>query len=958
MLRRCILFFFLLLPMGLYAGTTGKIAGRVIDKETNEPLPGVNVIVEGTNFGAATNLNGEYVILNIPPGVYTVSAQMIGYQKVRKVQVKVTIDLTTRVNFALGSKVLNLDQEITVVAERPFVRKDVTSSHAIVSAEDIQQLPVENFGQILELQAGVVQGAGGEIHIRGGRSGEVVYMVDGISVTDPYNSGLALSIENEAIQEMEFISGTFNAEYGQAMSGVVNIVTKEGSRAYHGQIISYIGDYYSTHTDVFEHIDEIDPLSIKDVRLNFSGPVPLTKNKVTFFTSGRYYNSEGYLYGKAVYAPSDSNDFNKPPETWQATGDGKIVAMNPYRKQSGQWKFAYNLTNNIKITLGGLADWSRGQSYSHKWKYTPGGRPTWWGWGYNTMLTLTHTLSPRTFYTFRYSNFFNAGKSYVYEDPLDPRYVSAERLNTSSGYRFYAGGVNLGRSFRHTLNHIYKLDITSQINNTHQLKSGFQYEWTKLFGDNYTIQVDQSTNWKPKIPDIALAAHDRYVRRPRLFSYYLQDKIELVDMIVNVGVRFEYFDPNSVVPADPADPSIWASNKHVLAWAVTNSDTVAVHIPYRLDPETKARTYIDPNTGEPLGEYVSDGYLTSAVGGRHIKFNGKTRIIDPNTGGSLEQGGNLSWYKKASPKYQISPRIGIAFPITDRGVIHFSYGHFLQIPNYSYLYANPEFEVTPGLSATMGNADLEPQRTVSYEIGLQQQISEDIGINVTGFYKDVRNLLGVQIIKTYAAGDRYALYINRDYGNIRGITFSVDKRYSNYISGKLDYTFSVAEGNASDPEASFYDAINDVEPEKQLVYLDWDQRHTLNASVTIGRPGNWNVSFVSQLGSGLPYTPQFRGIRTAFENAGRKPFRFNLDMRLNKIIILNGMRIGFYMSVYNLLDRKNEDFVYSDTGRATYSLIPTYTPNPPGPFNLLEYLIRPDFYSAPREIRIGMSVGF
>ncbi len=446
----------LLLPVWAWAGTTGKISGKVTDQNTRQGLPGVNVMIEGALIGAVTDLEGEYAILNVPPGVHTVAAKMIGYQSMRQTNVKVTIDLTTALNFQLSSTVVDINETVTVVAERPLVRKDVTSSHAVVATEDIQAMPVENFGQVLTLQAGVVQGSGGELHIRGGRSGEVRYMVDGISVTDPYNSGMALSIENEAIQEMEFVSGTFNAEYGQAMSGIVNIVTKEGSKKYTGEVVAYGGDYLSTDKKLYDHIDRIDPLSNKDLRANFSGPLPFSKDRVTFFVSGRALDSEGYLYGQNRFAISDSNDFNNTGAPWQESGDGKLVAMNPYRKFSGQWKLAYNLTSNLKLTLGGLADWSEGQSYSHKWKYTPDGRPTGWGWGYNNVFTLTHTVSPKTFYSFRYSNFYNAGKSYVFEDPLDPRYVSAERLNASSGYRFYAGGVSLGHSYRYTMSHIGK----------------------------------------------------------------------------------------------------------------------------------------------------------------------------------------------------------------------------------------------------------------------------------------------------------------------------------------------------------------------------------------------------------------------------------------------------------------------------------------------------------------------
>ncbi len=948
----------MILPALLFAGTTGKISGKVTDQNTREGLPGVNILVENTMLGAVTDVNGDYAILNIPPGIYSVAAKIIGYQAMRQTEVKVTIDLTTQLNFNLSSTVVDINETVTVVAERPLVRKDVTSSHAVVATEDIKQMPVENFNQVLTLQAGVVKDSDGAMHIRGGRSGEVRYMVDGISVTDPYNSGMALSVENEAIQEMEFVSGTFNAEYGQAMSGIVNIVTKEGGRKYSGEVVGYMGDYISTDTQLYDHIDDVTPLSNQDLRINLSGPVPFTNDKLTFFVSGRALDQEGYLYGQRRFAIADSNDFSQAVFRMQQSGDGALVAMNPYRKFSGQWKLGYNLSNNIKVTLGGLADWSRSQSYSHKWKYTPDGRPTGWGWGYNNVFTWTHTLNPTTFYSVRYSNFYNAGKSYVFEDPYDSRYVSADRLTASSGYRFYAGGVSLGHSYRYTLSHIAKFEMTSQVTKIHQVKAGAEFETDKLFGDYFTIQIDQSTNWQPKVPDVALAAHDRYVRKPRQFSGFIQDKIELRDMIVNVGMRFEYFDPNAELPTDMSDPSLWVPNRFESVWAIQGQDTMLVKIPYRLNTATGEKTYIDPNTGKPMNGQIPEGYLAAVIGGERIKLSSSAAIIDPNTGRPLQQGGSTNWFKKASAKYQLSPRIGIAFPITERGVIHFSYGHFLQIPAFSYLYNNPEFEVVSGLSSTMGNANLEPQRTVSYEIGLQQQLTQDLGLNISAFYKDVRNLLGTQIIETLAAGDRYALYINRDYGNVRGITLTLDKRYSNLISAKLDYTYSIAEGNASDPEATFYNTANDIEPEKQLVALDWDQRHTANGSVNIGIPNNWNISFIAQLGSGLPYTPEFRGTRTAFENAGRKPYRFNVDLRCHKMFTWYKMHFGLYFVVYNIFDRRNEDYVYGDTGRATYSLIPTYTPESSGPNTLSEYLRRPDYYSSPREVKVGFSVGF
>ena len=156
-----------------WAGTTGKIVGYVTDADSGEPLPGANVIIEGTTMGAATDLEGYYIILNVPPGIYTLVASMIGYQRMRIENVRVSINFTSKVNFQLKSTVLEVSEEITVVAERPVIRKDLTSTLSTVSGNDIAQMPVEKFEEVLELQAGVIQGSGGEIHVRGGRASEV-----------------------------------------------------------------------------------------------------------------------------------------------------------------------------------------------------------------------------------------------------------------------------------------------------------------------------------------------------------------------------------------------------------------------------------------------------------------------------------------------------------------------------------------------------------------------------------------------------------------------------------------------------------------------------------------------------------------------------------------------------------------------------------------------------------------
>jgi outer membrane receptor for ferrienterochelin and colicin len=322
------------------------------------------------------------------------------------------------------------------------------------------------------------------------------------------------------------------------------------------------------------------------------------------------------------------------------------------------------------------------------------------------------------------------------------------------------------------------------------------------------------------------------------------------------------------------------------------------------------------------------------------------------------------WYRKADPKTQVSPRFALAFPITDKGYLHFSYGHFFQNPSFSYIYDNPEFEVpaASGVSSTMGNADMEPQRTTQYEVGFSQQFGRDIGLEITGYFKDIRNLNSTEIKNSFIAGDRYGMYVNKDHANSKGITVALSKRSLQNFSGNLDYTYSVSEGNASDPTAAFYDEQSDIEPEKMLVPLDWDQRHTLNGTMTYHPTTMSGVSLVFSYGSGFPYTTtNADGQRTSFENNGRKPATFNVDMRsFYNFSLTKSIQVSAHINVYNLFDIRNELTVYGDTGRSSYSLTPTYTPQYSGPMlnTLDEFLIVPSYYSAPRQIKLGISFSF
>ncbi|MGE5846941.1 MAG: TonB-dependent receptor, partial [Ignavibacteria bacterium] len=647
---------FILSASILNAGNTGKIAGKIVD-ENNEPLPFANIIVIGTTLGGTSDEDGNYFIINISPGTYTLKASYVGYTSSTISGVKVSVDRTTPVDFQLNSETLNLES-VVVVANQPLIIKDKTSSVAKISSEEIEELPVQEVADVIKLQAGVVVGDDGRIHIRGGRSNEISYMVNGISITDPYSGEVGMNVENNAVQELTVVSGTFNAEYGQAQSGIINIVTKEGGQQYTGSISTYLGSYY-TNANEYINLNSIRPSSLLDVQAQFNGPIP-GLSFLGFFLSGRYFKDDGYIYGNRIYNIGDSSDFSSPLSSeWYTnpTGDSAFVSMNSSTSYSFQGSLKYQLSSAIKLLLSGSYNNREYREYDHAFRYDPDGDYRRFSEGRLLNLSLTHVLSQSTFYEIKVADFQSNNKYYTFENPVDPRYPPESYIE-SKPYNFKSGGAKMDHLYRESNNRTAKFELNSQADNINYIKVGFDVQLYNLLYNWYRVINNERTGFTPSVdPNIqGPFARDDYDVKPIQYSGYIQDKIEIEYLIVNAGIRFDYFNSKYVVPEDFQNP-----------------------------------------TDSPK--------------------------------------------RDSSPKKQISPRLGIAYPISDRGVLHFSYGHFFQIPPFEYLYYNPEFEIYSGsLASLIGNANLEPEQTVSYEFGLQQQLTEGVVVDATAFYKDIRNL--------------------------------------------------------------------------------------------------------------------------------------------------------------------------------------------------------------------------
>ncbi|MGE5497893.1 MAG: TonB-dependent receptor, partial [Syntrophothermus sp.] len=394
--------------------TTGKISGKVTDAKTKEALPFITIVLEGTNLGAASDIDGFYTINNVSPGTHKLKVSAVGYQTSVIQNVKVNIGLTTNIDIQLNDMNVTLNAEVVITAERPLVQKDLTASTSIVGQEMISSLPVTEIRDVLQLQAGMTV-SGGDLHLRGGRAGQIAYQIDGVPVTDAYDGNNVIDVATQSIQELQVVSGAFNAEFGQAMSGIVNIVTKDGSNNFTGNVQAYTGTYMSNRENIFWGIKKFRPSAVRNVEGSLSGAI--VPDKLFFFVNGRYFYNQGYLFGKRDYLTTDLST-KQPDGSYLVTqhGDGALVSMNPNTRYNGQGKLTYRLTSGVKLTYNYIYDYQNYKDFNQGNRLTPDNNLDRFRKGITNTLGINHALSSNTFYMLNLSYFFKNYQHYLFKD--------------------------------------------------------------------------------------------------------------------------------------------------------------------------------------------------------------------------------------------------------------------------------------------------------------------------------------------------------------------------------------------------------------------------------------------------------------------------------------------------------------------------------------------------------------
>jgi outer membrane receptor protein involved in Fe transport len=853
----------LLIAAPLEAGTTGSISGRVLDSQ-QQPVVAATVEVEGQPLGAFTNAEGNYTILKVPPGTYSVTISRIGFNPVVTQGVLVTADHTTRVDATLSEAEL-ATETVVVTAKRLPVDVDITSTRVTLTTREIEALPVQELQDVVNLQAGVVEG-----HFRGGRLGEVQYQVDGLSINNAYDNAPSLRVDRSLLQEVQIISGTFDAEYGQAMSGVVNAVLKQGSQRFRWSAEVFGGGFWfpgAENTRLTENT--IQPAAIQNYQLTLSGPLfPQT----VYFVSGRHYNFDNYVLATRLFVPKPTYD-DTLKRFFPTPGDGAEEPLGFTREWSGALKITNSSIPNVDLNYQALLNVVEGRRTDAFFRFNPDGLSQQKTYSISHGFDWTQTLGKSSLFRLSLRQNYFDYQDHAYEDVFDPRYDDggppAENVNVPG---IAVWGVEFTRFRQETNAYLLKGSIVNQASRAHQLKAGGELQYSQVrFGTpghlrSTGLDVVRHVDEPPDFP--GLRTYD-----PINAAAFVQDAVTLDDLLIRAGARLDYFDPRSTIPSDPANPA------NAIAGAPES-----VPVP-------------------------------------------------------------------TSTKVTLSPRLGVAYPVAERGAIHFAYGHFYQLPALGQIFGNADYSVLARLQAggtdygVLGNPDIKPEQTVQYEFGYKHALTDELGFDVTAFYKDIRDLLGVAFVSTYNDAE-YAMLTNTDFGTVIGVTVALDHRKLGPMRVALDYTWQQAEGNSSDPRETATRASRGQDPRPRLVPFEWDQHHTFNMTVSLAGATS-SASMVLRAASGQPYTPV---LESAFgfgleANSGRKPAGLVIDLRAEKRLRrLPGL--GFFARVFNLLDtRYFNGAVFSSTGS------PYYSRNPGDVVALND----PTRFYAPRRIEIGLT---
>jgi hypothetical protein len=908
---------FILLTASNLFSQSGKITGHVKDIATGEPLIGVNVLLEGTNLGAATNLEGYYVILNVRPGVYSIRASMIGYAAKTITNLNVSIDQTTEANFELADQTIQTE-EVIVVAVKPIIQKDVSASSININFENIEVLPVSSISSAIGLQAGIF---GSEF--RGGAADQTSWMLNGVSLRDERNNQSYTGISLTSVEEVQVLTGGFNAEYGEARSGIVNVVTKEGK--YDRYTISFIGRYRpagAKHFGSSPHAaDSYWMRPYLDDAVAWVGTKNGTWDK---YMQEQYPSFDGWDKISQIYMSDDNPANDLTPQALQKLFlfqhrkntdivkpdfdvDASVGGYIPYLSQRlGNLRFFASFRNIREMYLIPLATDSY-TDQSFQLRFTSDIRS-----GMKLNLEGLYAVEEGT-------NSSRSGTTGIFRSSYgianamnNVNYVNARIFTNDYWNPTKVNRNNVAAKFTHVLNPttFYEASL-SRFESNYNTNPGRPRDLTKqyLFGNAYL--VDEAPFGFYEEPSQGLGdfrmsvgfsnSRDTSIIRSYAAKFDIQSQLDQYNQL-KAGVEIRYSENKANYAqydkylesenyranwnAYPIKGSLYLQDKLEFEGMIAN-------LGVRLD-------YSDPNMNWFIYEDFTNAFASENIGG-----------ID-----------TLLPKEPAKVQLNISPRLGIAFPITVSSKLFFNYGHFRQLPTPENLYFIKILQLTNQLDQ-LANPNNSLPKTIQYELGYEQSLLQEFLIRLSGYYKDVSEQ---PLTVNYVSRNGKVNYLRSEpnsYADIRGFEASLYKNRGDWIQGFVNYTYMVS------TSGRFGFSVYNQNPALQR---DYERITTSNyQSRPVPRPyarlnvdlftppdygpdlggfkplGDWRLNILATWRNGFYLTWTGGGPIPGVEYNVQWKDTWNTDLRVAKNFTFNKLNFQFFVDIFNAFNFKVVD---------------------------------------------------
>jgi len=893
------------------------IKGTIKDKESGELLDYANVLLAGTTRGTMSLGGGVFYFNGMAPGTYTVKVLYLGYAPMEQT-ITVGAGDIKKLSFELETVIVETLQAFDVEGAEYMVSVKSSVNEHKVSGETFEKYAIDSVEDALSKQAGVVMRAG-ELYVRGGRSGEVSMQIDGVAVDNPLGNG-SLSVSTLAVESTAMVTGGLDAKYGNALSGVVNITTKEGGEKFGGGM-RFLTDDFGRQDKTFTNYDRFE--------YGLGGPTPV---------KGLTY----YLAGDVSFTDTENTSVADRPEYKVKVGNTTLFKFRGRQSNNakGSIKLGYTVSEDKKVTAEYSYSTSMNQFYAPNWSTKgyaartifmpeiipmPNGEawfatgrniPVYYGPWYDNMLSNARTVmvidtrnssqrrvalpilevrnatdnriytvvAQASFDGFRYpygaystvaedSSYtsFNAANNYVQRKNIGQVGKIVWRQNVTES-TFYT--VRLG---------LVAFDRRSDVDG----KDPYEYNHGPisspgLFQGRSNIYLGQTDYYSDPLSPYFVTTSDlasyteEYSRTYSLGFELVSNRWQGHLAEMGMGIRYNDLERYAL-----SQPAVMRQNRFTSMWSQGGNRNIF----HTYNPEA----YL----------YLQDRWEYE---GMVVNYGLRYDMFSPGTAASIDMNnddvdGNVVKYKTA-----IQPRLGFAFPITERDGFHFHYGRFVQFPNREYLFASQD---PVGNRGTLGNPNLDPMTTVQYSSGIKHQFTDYIAGQFSLYSKDMYDLIASSQVTDQATGQTIDRYINKAYASSRGVEVSLNKRFSDNYQFDFSYTYSFADGVASDPAFGSNPEGLEFLPNQELP-LNWDQRHTLNVLLLLAKPGVWSSSFSFSYGSGFPWTPFDRFAKRQdpmSENSERLPATFSLDIQLERNINFYGKRLSLQLQGLNVLDQ-------------------------------------------------------